>query len=107
MLVFLSHEMINFTQNHQAGSEIMTHLSQHNTETLHALNEIFDRAVDQEKYGYALKAVELKMKLHTLMLKDVDPIEQLKQLNIDDVPPECLQTWLTQFREKQGKALSH
>ena len=99
--------MINFQQNHQAGSQIMTYPSHYNTETLHALNEIFDRAVDQEKYGYALKAVELKMKLHTLMHKGTDPLEQLKQLDIDDVPPECLQKWLTQFREKQGKALSH
>ncbi len=85
----------------------MTYSSHHNAETLLALNEIFDRSIDQEKYGYALKAVELKMKLHTLMHKNADPIEQLKQLNIDDVPPECLQKWLTQFREKQGKAIGH
>ena len=85
----------------------MTYPSHYNTETLRALNEIFGRAVDQEKYGYALKAVELKMKLHNLIHKSTDPLEQLKQLDIDDVPPECLQKWLTQFREKQGKTLGH
>ncbi|MCE2716396.1 MAG: hypothetical protein ACK4V2_03775 [Pseudomonadota bacterium] len=46
-----------------------------------------------------LKALEFQTKLHALIhqSQDQDPIERLKQLDINDVPLEALQKWITQM----------
>lgn len=47
----------------------------------------------------AIKALEFQTKLYALIhqSQDQDPIELLKQLDINDVPLESLQKWLAQM----------
>lgn len=79
------------TMNHQS-------LFKSHKKTLRKTKAIYHKFSDAPN-TQVLKALEFQTKLHALISqsRDQDPIERLKQLDINDVPLEALQKWLGQM----------
>lgn len=70
-----------------------------NKKILRKTKKLYYSSAELQQGGQAMKVLEFQAKLHQIMAnsKDQNPVDQLNQINVEDLPVEIMQKWLRQM----------